>query len=130
MSYFFRKFLITLNRKMAAKNRKILLFDDQCSVHPKDLKFNNVAIRFLPANTTSRLQPLDAGIIRNVMHHFKGLLVQRLLAKIECKDENLQMSLLDMLDFLVMSWDNVTQDTIANCFCKCGFFLEDKMQLP
>ncbi|XP_049267194.1 tigger transposable element-derived protein 6-like [Rhipicephalus sanguineus] len=119
---FFREFLTTLDRKMGAKNRKILLFVDQCSAHPKDCNFTNVTVRFLPANTTSRLQSLDAGIIRNVKHHFKGLLVRRLLAKIERKEENLKISLLNALHFLAMSWDNVTQDTIANCFRKCGFF--------
>ncbi|XP_049522088.1 tigger transposable element-derived protein 6-like isoform X1 [Dermacentor silvarum] len=82
---FFREFLTILDRKMAAKNRKILLFVDQCSAHPKETTFNNVTVRFLPANTTSHLQPLDAGIIRNVKHHFKGLLVRRLLAKIHRK---------------------------------------------
>ncbi|KAH7946068.1 hypothetical protein HPB49_019942 [Dermacentor silvarum] len=81
----------------------------------------NVAIRFLPKNTTSHLQLLDAGIIRNVKHHFKVLLVRRLLAKIDHKDKNLQISLLDALYFLAISWDNVTSNTITNCFRKCGF---------
>lgn len=120
-AHFFREFLTTLGRKMGAKNRKILLFVDQCSAHPKDRNFTNATVRLLPANTTSRLRPLDARIIRNFKHHFKGLLVRRLLAKTKRKDENLQTSLLDALHFLAMSWDNVTQDTIANCLRKCGF---------
>ncbi|KAK8766588.1 hypothetical protein V5799_006630 [Amblyomma americanum] len=118
---FFREFLTSLDRKMASRNRKILLFVDQCSAHPKEITLNNVTVRFLPANTTSHLQPLDAGIIRNVKHHFKGLLVRRLLAKIDRKEANLRISLLDALHFLAMSWDNVTSDTISNCFRKCGF---------
>ncbi|KAH7990029.1 hypothetical protein HPB51_026490 [Rhipicephalus microplus] len=60
-------------------------------------------------------------MIQNVKHHFKGLLVQRLLAKIERRDENLQISLLDAIHFLAMSWDNVVQASM-NCFHKCGFF--------
>lgn len=48
--------------------------------------------------------------------------MRRPLAKIECKNEKLQISLLDGLHFLAMSWDNVTQDTIANCFHKSAFF--------
>lgn len=86
-SDFFRKFLTTLNQKMVAKNRNLLLFVNQCSAHPKDLKFKNAAIGFLPANTTTRLQPLDVRIIQNVKHHFKRLLP----AKIERKDEILNI---------------------------------------
>lgn len=119
---FFREFLTQLDRKMASKNRKVLLFIDQCSAHPKEVVLPHVKVVFLPANTTSRLQPLDAGIIKNIKHHFKGMLVRRLLAKINRKDEDLQISLLDAVHFLAMSWDRVTADTIANCFRKCGFF--------
>ncbi|KAL1476956.1 hypothetical protein MTO96_036118 [Rhipicephalus appendiculatus] len=111
--------LLTWFREVTAAGVNV---DGKCSAHPKDCNFTNVTVRFLPANTTSRLQPLDTGIIRNVKHHFKGLLVRRLLAKIDRKDENLRISLLDALHFLAMSWDNVTQDTIANCFRKCDFF--------
>lgn len=52
---FFRDFLTYLDRKMAAKNWKTLLFVGQCSARPKETTFNNVTVRFLPANTTSHL---------------------------------------------------------------------------
>lgn len=55
---FFCEFLTTLDRKTAAKNRKILLFIDHCLAHPKETTFTNVTIRFLPVNTKSHLQPL------------------------------------------------------------------------
>ncbi|KAH8037697.1 hypothetical protein HPB51_015742 [Rhipicephalus microplus] len=34
----------------------------------------------------------------------------------------MQICLLDALHFLAMSWDNVTQDTVGNCFHDCVFF--------
>lgn len=116
----FQEFLIYLDHKMSSKNRKIVLILDQCSAHPKDVQLRNVKLVFLPANATSHLQPLDAGIIRNVKHHFKGLLVRRLLAKIERNEANLQVSLLDALHFIAVSWDRVAESTIQNCFRKCG----------
>lgn len=95
------------------ESRKILLFLDKCAAHPK--------VVFLPPNTTSHLQPLDVGIIRNVKFHFLSLLVRWLLAKIEQKGANLKIDL-DAIHFLAMPWDRVKSKVITNCFKKCGFF--------
>lgn len=118
----FEEFLSLLDRRMASQNRNIILFLDQCAAHPKQVTLQNVKLVFLPANTTTHLQPLDAGLIQNAKHHFKGLLVRRLLAKIDRKDDDLRISLLDAIHFIAMAWDRVTSTTIANCFAKCGFF--------
>lgn len=119
----FEEFLSLLDRRMACKNRKIVLILDQCAAHPRQVTLQNVKLIFLPANTTTHLQPLDAGIIKNLKHHFKGLLVRRLLANIDRKHEgDLRISLLDAIHFIAMAWDRVTPTTIANCFAKCGFF--------
>ncbi|XP_037502649.1 tigger transposable element-derived protein 6-like [Rhipicephalus sanguineus] len=103
-SEMFLEFLTHLDRKMSSQNRNILLLLDQCAAHPKQVTLCNIKLVFLPANTTSHLQPLDAGIIRNAKHYFKRLLI----------------TLLDALHFIAMAWDRVTPTTIANCFGKCG----------
>jgi hypothetical protein len=61
-SEIFKEFLIKFNSKMIKENRKILLFVDNCSVHPF-INLSNIKLVFLPPNTTSRLQPMDQGII-------------------------------------------------------------------
>ena len=50
----------------AEEDRKILLFIDNAPSHPDSFSdcFYHVQIVFLPKNTTSKLQPLDAGIIK------------------------------------------------------------------
>ena len=58
--------LTKINRKMVAAKRNILLFMSNASCHPENfVSYSNMKVVFLPKNTTSRLQPLDAGIIRN-----------------------------------------------------------------
>jgi hypothetical protein len=47
-----------VDKQMRRQNRHILMFLDNASSHAKDLKLNNVILKFLPANTTSHLQPL------------------------------------------------------------------------
>jgi len=61
---------------------------DDVTSHDPALKerFSNIKIVFLPKNTTSRLQPLDAGIIKNFKVHHPRLLLQHTLAQIDGSD--------------------------------------------
>jgi len=54
--------LATLNQRLSRTGRKILLLIDNVSSHDPALqeKFSNIKVVFLPINTTSKLQPLDA----------------------------------------------------------------------
>ena len=59
--------LSKLNRQLNCNDRHILLFMDNAPCHPQTLsgQFSNIIVQFLPENTTSKSQPLDAGIIAN-----------------------------------------------------------------
>ncbi|GAU94633.1 hypothetical protein RvY_06367 [Ramazzottius varieornatus] len=58
----FEEWLTNLNNSMKAQKRKILLRLDNFSAHRVDSK-SNVRLVFLPPNLTSKVQPLDKGII-------------------------------------------------------------------
>ena len=66
--------LTKLNRQLSSKERNIMLFLDNAGCHPGELvgKYSNIIkVCFLPANTTSKLQPLDLGIIKNFKAHYR-----------------------------------------------------------
>ena len=77
--------LTKTNRKLAQQKRNVVLFLDNVSSHPPELskKFSHIKVIFLPKNTTSRLQPLDAGIIKNFKVQYRKLLVAHILAQID-----------------------------------------------
>jgi hypothetical protein len=67
----FVPFFEHLNDKMARRNRKIVVLMDNAACHDSSLVLSNVKLLFLPPNTTSLLQPLDAGIIANLKAQYK-----------------------------------------------------------
>ncbi|RHY18022.1 hypothetical protein DYB32_010449 [Aphanomyces invadans] len=61
----FNSFLASLNERMAAQDRNVLLLVDNVPPHTADeaTVLPNVQLKMLPPNTTTHLQPQDAGII-------------------------------------------------------------------
>ena len=60
---------------MQRLNRKVILLLDNASVH-KIAPGNepaNITVRFLPPNTTSVLQPADAGVIHSFKAQYRKL---------------------------------------------------------
>ena len=77
------------------ENRKILPLIDNCPTHPKIKSLKNIRLEFLPANTTSLIQPLDQGIIKNVKTFYRKELVQMIISII---DKNLMNSSVTAID--------------------------------
>ena len=114
-------------------NRKVLLLLDNCSAHiplvniPNHIQLQNTTVFYLPPNTTSKIQPCDAGIIRNFKayywRHFNCLLLQCLEDQVETPEK---IDILQAIRMAVMAWtSNVKPETIRNCFCHCKIRTEN-----
>lgn len=73
-----------VNQKLAWLKTKVILFLDNVSSHSSCMvgKYSNTNVVFLhKTNTTSHLQPLDGGIIKNLKAHYRKLTVKHKLSK-------------------------------------------------
>ena len=77
--------LARFNRKLVFEDTKVILFLDNSTCHPEHIigQFSKIKIIFLSKNTTSRLQPLDAGIIQNFKVKYRKRLVKYVLVRIQ-----------------------------------------------
>lgn len=63
----FKQWLIKLDHKFELSSRKVLLIVDHCSAHTADVDLKAITLVFLPPNTTAALQPVDQGVIKNII---------------------------------------------------------------
>lgn len=111
---------MTVDKKMKARKKKIVLFIDNCTAHTVVPLLSNVKVIFLPANTTSKLQPLDQGIIHSFKRHYRREVVLYTLGCIE-KNIKIDINVLQAMKFARKAWFLVSAATIQNCFKKAGF---------
>lgn len=123
-SAIFEEWIFKLDKKMRDQNRKIALILDNCPAHPNvSSKLSNVNLFFLPPNTTSKLQPMDQGVIKNLKLHYRKCILRRLIWTLENeKTLNKVIDLRICVATLAKVWENdVSDSTIKNCFAKAGF---------
>ena len=123
--FIFLEWIKKLNKQMKLKNRKILLFLDNATSHSSSLSLSNIQLRFLPPNTTSKLQPLDLGIIRAFKARYRKHMMKFVITKIdsstECSSLTKDVSLLDAVHWISKSWNETKDTTIKACFRDTGF---------
>lgn len=111
--------------KILKKN--IVLFVDNASCHkiPNEVIFKHIKIHYLPPNTTSLIQPLDQGIIKNFKVQYRSCLIRKQLLALEggMSSENFskRITVLQALKMIKRAWWLVTPTVIKNCFKKAGF---------
>ncbi|GBO42423.1 hypothetical protein AVEN_31559-1 [Araneus ventricosus] len=107
-----------------AECRKIALVFDNCPAHPKEInqKLKNVTVLFLPPNTTSELQPMDQGVIKNFKIHYRKRIVRKVITALENNQSIPKINLRESISEISKAWNyDVTDRTIRNSFVKAGF---------
>ena len=121
----FFDYIQKLNCEFIKQKSSILLFIDNCSAHPSNLSFSNVKIIFLPPNTTSVLQPMDAGIIKCFKGSYRVNLARKLISLVDSSSTQIRSNELGFSEAVCMAyaaWDELNPKTISNCFWHCGFY--------
>ena len=132
-SSIFTKFLKGWDRELRLMDRKILFLVDNFSGHPQiQDELTHIRLEFLPANTTSIIQPADAGIIKNLKGFYRSALCNRLIQSVDDDTSAIRavksVSVLDAIYLCAEAWKKVTQTTIKNCFDHAFFSLQAEEQ--
>lgn len=124
-------YLTTFNQKMRAEKHSVLLLLDNAGCHPLEMlqdKFSNIKILFVPPNITSKLQPLDLGIITNFKAQYKRLFYNVLARIDEAKNATEvtgSINVLTAIRLVALEWREVKASTIKKCFSKARVLKDD-----
>ena len=93
-SILFEAWVRDVDRRFTKEGRKIVLLADKCPTHPSIDNLVSTELIFLPPNTTSKLQPMDQGVIRSLKAHYKMISIKKLIEAIEQKKPLPEFSIL------------------------------------
>lgn len=120
---------------MASQRKSILILMDNAASHKissipteklhglDSFRLSNVLVVFLPANTTSQVQPLDAGIIAAFKQYYRSQLLRWYLNECETADKSVNLSKVmpgvkQAILWCVAAMEQISDQTIRNCWRK------------
>src|SRR5437879_7725241 len=98
---------------------KLLLLIDNCPAHTDGSSINlkNLQVEFIPPiNTTSHIQPFDAGIIRNFKVNYRTFLVSKWVHDLDNEEVIKSLNIKEAIEIIVDAWNNVKPAMIKNCW--------------
>ena len=119
-SVLFEEWIREMDTKFTKEKKKVALIIDNCPAHPTIDNLKSIELIFLPPNTTSKLQPMDQGVIRSLKAYYKALALQRLVVAINKGKDLPVFSILDAMKMLDLAWQKVKTSTIVNSSAKAG----------
>uniref|UniRef100_A0A8C0H4T4 DDE-1 domain-containing protein n=1 Tax=Chelonoidis abingdonii TaxID=106734 RepID=A0A8C0H4T4_CHEAB len=103
---------------------KALLLLDNCPGHPPTESLvsrdGKIRVLYLPFKKTSKIQPLDQGIIQNFKNNYRRDLI---LVIVSCTSSGIsellkQLNMKGIIYLVKKTWDRVKQKSIENCWMK------------
>jgi hypothetical protein len=118
--FVYKEWIEKFDQRMTRQGKKALLLMDNVGSHKHDdVSLKSTTIQVLPPNCTSKLQPLDQGIIETCKKYYRMNLLRRVIADAEAGKET-KVVLKDAIYWTAKAWENVTPTCISNCFRKAG----------
>ena len=100
--------------------RNICMIVDNCPAHPNVDGLKATELRIFPPNTTSKTQPMDQCVIRSTKAKYRSSLIFKMLRAVDSGLDIPSESMIDAMVMLNNAWNDVTPETIVNCFRKAG----------
>ena len=117
--------LADLNDRFVKEDRTVLMLLDNFPAHVVD-STSNIKLAFLPPNQTSKVQPLDLGIIKVYKDHEAAAKAKHRLDNLylydNVKDYCKSVDVLQASKWIMKGWKKTKKRTIRNCFNKTGAY--------
>jgi hypothetical protein len=116
---FFETYLRRFNSYISrTKHKKVLLLIDNALSHVySHLNLPYVEVLPLPPNTTSKLQPLDAGMISSFKRHYRR---RQLVSAVDRCDKGhpnpYKVEQLEAMRWIKAAWNSIDQSVFVNCW--------------
>lgn len=117
----FQNWILALNLTFASQDRHVLLWLDNFAGHTlPDLGLSHIRVGFFSPNLTPHVQPMDAGIIKNLKtnnnHRFIGRAIRLFDTGTTVTSDLYCIDQLTTMRMLIKSWAAVTPQTIRHCW--------------
>ncbi|XP_046571298.1 tigger transposable element-derived protein 6-like [Haliotis rubra] len=113
-SLIFQDLLVNFDRQMRMQRCHVILLLDNAPSHAT-CQLTYVTCHFLPPNTTSHIQPIDAGIIKNFKLMYKKQQMKLYLDNSQNETPQ-SLGVKRALLFIRTAWNEVKQQTVINCW--------------
>ena len=127
-SILFEEWVREVDRRFTKEGQKIVLLVDICPAVPSIDNLVSTELIFLPPDTTSKPQPMDQGVIRSLMAHYKAMSIKKLIEAIEKKKPLPEFSILDAMQMFEVAWGKVTTKIVVSCFEKARISKEKQSE--
>ena len=111
--------------KLQCNRWKIVLFQDNFSVHVPPDDFTNIHIEDFIPNLMAHVQPADAGIIQYFKAHYRASFMNWAINWYDSNISPAQIYDINIVKVMCMAniaWNEVDMTTIHNCWRKTGIF--------
>lgn len=87
-----------------------------CHIIDNQEKYLHVKVHFLLSNTTTFLQPIDAGVIQVFKMQYKKLYLLKAIGRYDLGITDwYKVDILEAVRMIANAWDNVSKKTVSNC---------------